>query len=247
MVGRGFFWVSLLSLMFVLSGCENSADNIFVFKSTVKVTYDGRPIAAETILRKKVYYKADVFGEATVIELGGGKRAYLLLADRARAKGGSGPQINRRAVYWAFRSYINPENKRLSAKERDLRMRAIPIGMSAQYFYKTAIRPPNSVYNYPLVVAFKDETDPASVFLVETEKPIILFGKKFDFEGMFIERMAPDTPLTDKLVKVLPWVDLNHEHWRGKLAVLDQKSKMRPMSEATFGSKIPIIAFERRK
>lgn len=240
----------ILGLALTLSGCGSSSDNIFVFKSTVKVTYDGKLIDAETILRKKVDYRADVFGEATIIELGGGKRAYLLLVDRAMVKKkGHGSQINRQAVRWAFRAYIdiNRNFKPLSSKEINSRMRTIPIGVSAQYIYKPTGRALKNMYNYPLVVAFKDETDPASVFLIETERPTILFGKKFNFEGMFIERMAPDTPLTDKLAQILPWVDVNHEHWRGKYWFLEQPEIGGLDSKATFGSKIPINALERRK
>ncbi|PHR61135.1 MAG: hypothetical protein COA43_03930 [Robiginitomaculum sp.] len=83
------------------------------------------------------------------------------------------------------------------------------------------------------------------MFLIETEKPTTVFGRRFVFDGMYIERMARDTPLTQTIKQYLPWVDPKHVHWEGAvwntLNHTSDNNKLR--SEMTLAEKISRHAF----
>ena len=203
--------VVMTALLFVGCGIfEDQKD--FTIKSTITATYDGKPIKGSAVLFQRLESSSRNYtrGEATVLELGNGKRAYLLLVDRDIT------HVYSRAIYnaygpekWNFSKPVPP-----GTVENIL---AIPAGRRAVYDYKHwANRAGARYYGHPLLVAFEDEFDPTSVFLVETERPTNLFGKRFVFNEWSIERMANNTPLTKIIEDYLPWANRKHSYWAGK-------------------------------
>ena len=146
-----------------------------------------------------------------MIELGGGRRAYHLLVDD------DFKHVYTTAIAIAFRGYPNrcmgwPDD----VVEKRL---ATPVGTVAEYdpIGEWAFRRQNCNSNaprrgIPLIIAFRDESDPSTAFKIDVEGPTTVFGKRFVFDRWEIERLETGTPLTDAIRGVLPWAD-PHTLW----------------------------------
>ncbi len=62
--------------------------------------------------------------------------------------------------------------------------------------------------SFPRIAAFRDEADPTSVYEVDPEDLAKTHGADARFEGLFIEIVDPETPLTNKIEQRLSWLDL---------------------------------------
>lgn len=205
-----YCFVIVLSIT-LLTSCSVAKSKDFVFHATVMATYGGRPIEGSAVLRQPMFRSPQGYtrGEAVILELGNGKRAYMLLMERQNLS-----RMYFGTVIEALNPIINPDDKPIGTKEKIARVLDAPVGTRSEWkFRKAKPNPHLQYYGYPLVVAFKNEADPASIFLVETEKPTQLFGKRFDFRTIHVERVASNTPLTNKLVEILPWVSPKHPYW----------------------------------
>jgi len=207
-ISLGLIMLSVL----LLAGCGGVDEKNFTIKSTITATYDGKAVQGSAILFQRLENNSRILtrGEATVLELGNGKRAYLLLVDR------NFKLIYPRVIYnafgppkWNYRKAVPP-----GTIESIL---ATPAGTYAIYDYKHwANRAGSRYYGHPLLVAFGDESDPTSIFLIETEEATQLFGQQFVFGEWSIERMANSTPLTKSIEGYLPWVNRKYSYWVGK-------------------------------
>jgi len=209
-----FFSLTLMVMAALLmTGCGVVADKKdFTIRSTITASYDGKPIEGSAVLFQRLENSSRNYtrGEATVLELGNEKRAYLLLVDR------NVKHVYSRAIYTAYGPEKREPKKAVPQSEIDKTF-ATPVGTLAAYNYKEWANRAGKRYNaHPLLIAFKDETDPTSVFIVETEKPTVLFGKRLVFNEWSIERVANNTPLTKKVENYLPWANRNHPYWAGK-------------------------------
>lgn len=216
----------IAALLFVGCGIfEDQKD--FTIRSTITATYDGKPIEGSAVLFQRLENSSRNYtrGEATVLDLGNGKRAYLLLVDR------NFTHVYSRAIYnafgpakWDYRKPVPP-----GTIENTL---AIPAGTRAVYDYRHwANRAGFRYYGHPLLVAFEDESDPTSVFLVETENPTTLFGKRFVFGEWSIERVANNTPQTKSIENYLPWANRSHPYWAGKSIQLVSSPRGAPLNK----------------
>ena len=163
-------------------------------------------------------------GEATILNLGNGRRAYQLMLDQDKQ------WVYPLAVNFVFggRDYTNPNVPYRTNEEEDIQKRAkiqaTEVGKRAEWNFRglhnvrqKVFRKKNPVMiGFPLVVAFKNERDPLSVFQVETETPTKLFGRSFEYQKWEIERLADGAPLSDGIAKFLPWTKPEHSYWQGR-------------------------------
>ena len=61
----------------------------------------------------------------------------------------------------------------------------------------------------PLIAAFRDESDPASVYEVDPENMAATHGSGARLIGVSIEIVDPETPITSEITKRLLWLDLD--------------------------------------
>jgi len=210
------FYCIMLGLLclVLLTACGVAKPNEdFYVRVTVEATYDGRVVSGSSVI-KQPYYKyapsGGVHGEAVSIDLGGGKRVYMTLGHRQFGR------MYASAIAIAFRHIYNPPLKKQPLEEKGKALLEVPYGTKVQWHYKWTKKRPDvrgKYYLYPLLVAFENMDDPASVFLVETERRQRVFGKAFEFKAIYLERVSPDTPLTRKIRNELPWTDRDHLHW----------------------------------
>lgn len=234
--------MAITALLFV--GCGQSlVPKSRIFSSTVKATYGGRPVEGTAILRQPLLNSSQGYtrGEATVIDLGDDKRVYMLLVDRGglsrlyidvlgntfftEEEYAKWPEGTKGHDIWASLSYHEPKLYR----HRDTHL-------------AKSLR--EKFYAYPLLVAFKDESDPTSIFVVDTEKTTRLFGKLFKFDGLYVAKVPDDTPLTKSITNYLPWVSMRHAYWSDKAFYrLEPSERGTLATEATFAQKITRNSF----
>ena len=208
--------LSLLSLI-VLTACSGGKPSKdFYVRVTVEATYNGRPVSGSGVILQSFVSsgpRAYTQGEAVAIELGGGKKIYMPLADRGGQK-----RVYVAAISKTFQYIYSPDGKRLPREEKLKRLFEIPYGTKAKWPYKWEKKQPDvrgKYTNYPLLVGFSDEEVPCSNFIVETERADRVFGGTFKFKGVTLERVPPDTPLTTGLIENLPWLEGSHPVWAG--------------------------------
>ena len=163
-------------------------------------------------------------GEATILNLGNGRRAYQLMIDKNKQR------VYPLAINFVFRGrdYTDPNIPYSISKEEDIQQRAViqatEVGKRAEWDFRGLHKIREKEFGkkdlpaigFPLVVAFKNERDPLSVFQVETETPTKLFGRSFEYQKWEIERLADGAPLSDEIAKFLPWTKPEHSYWQGR-------------------------------
>ena len=237
----------LIVMSICLNGCISETDRKskeFYFKSIVTATYDGRVITGEAVNYQymKYSYPNMTEGEAVILELGGGKRAYLVMT-----QAGSYSNLYIYAINTAFNPYEQGDSNTIYPKDTYERVLATPVGTRAKYNYRVSKPSYAPGKGYPLLIAFKNEADPTTAFIVETESPTTLFGRPFVFKGWELERVASDVPLTDQIDKYLPWVNASHPYWEGKAYNSLEQSGRTLRTEQTTAMKLSRIDFKRLK
>ena len=241
---RSLYVILMVIATLLLVGCwQSSKPKYRIFSSTVKATYGGKAVEGTAILRQPLLNSSRGYtrGEATVIDLGNNKRAYMLLVDR----GG----LSRLYLNVLGNTFFNDEEYAKWPEGTD----GYDIWASLSY-YDPRLYPHRDThlakslrakfYAYPLLVAFENESDPTSIFLVDTEKPTRLFGKTFKFEGLYIAKVPDDTPLTNKIIEYLPWVSMRHVYWRDRaFSSLGYADMETLATEATLSQKVNRNAF----
>ena len=194
---------------FVMSGCSAGHDRDFYVRVTVEATYNGRPVSGSSVILQPWFHSAPrgyTQGEAVSIDLGGGKKVYMVHVSRQYRR------LYAPAIWRGFHHIHNPEGKKRPREEEEKALLGIPYGTKVQWHYNKVVKG-RGRGEYPLLVGFKDVNNPGSVFMVETESPARIFGGTFRLKGIYFERVPPDTPLTSKLYDELPWTDRNNSHW----------------------------------
>jgi len=207
----GLVWVWICALF--LAGCGGSQDSKnFHLRVTVEGTYNGAPVSGSAVVMQPLILmppEGNTVGEAISIDLGNDKYVYLTLGGREQLR-----RIFYPAVLESFEPITNPKKQKMKSDKKKAALLKLPIGTKAQWQYKRNRPASLGEYAfYPLVVGFKDQSNPASAFLVDTEGPTKLFGKTFEFDGINLERVSFKTPLTRTLHMQLPWVDPAHKYW----------------------------------
>lgn len=176
---------------------------------TAKATYGGKAVEGSAVYARKIALgrAGAPRGEAIVIELGKNRRVYMIILDR-RYKNYHGGIMNA-----SWEPIFNPSNRKISFESYAGSIRGLPVGTERKYDYHKASRPHLEMEGYPMLVAFRDESKPESVFFVDTEEPQILFKRKFKFEEISIKKVSNDTPVTNEILNYLPWLKPGHDLW----------------------------------
>ena len=246
-VRRCAVWMLALIGALCLSACglaSSSSEQDFTIRSTVTATYGGKPVEGSAVVFQRLVWESRNYtrGEAPVIHLGNGKRAYLVMLDDTYGNLYIG------AIQTAFNPYPRPCRGRWP-EDAGERIRTTPVGTVLEYNFREKKRAINAcddlapVAGLPLVIAFTDESDPTTAFKVDTDGPTQLFGKTFVFGDWTIERLPLDTPLTEEIVQYLPWADETHEYWRGRGLRLEEPQG-RLASEAPITRKLDRLSFK---
>lgn len=233
-------WVCLCFLL----GCKPAGgDDAFYVKLTVNALYDNEPIQGEVVLYQKIQESRGprglTRGEGLVLDLTPEKRVYFALVDR-----GTRGYFFESAMLQAFQPVYSeyfPEKDNLTIWNR---LSYIPVGTQVQWIYQNHTRPGagHPYFNVPLVFGFEDEADPTTVFQVETEAPETVFGKPFALTSLYFERMPEGTELTQRILKILPWIDQRHPYWRtGEQA--DRGGRVLKPGLKGFGRRLDVIDF----
>lgn len=174
-------FISIVILAIGLNSCaQKSTYDTIVIQSKVVAIYDGKVIEGASIISQPLTLSSEIYtrGEATILELGNGRRAYLLLVKGDYYNPYYGTILN------AFMPSYNPNRERIKSKEVFKRYRKIPYGVDHLFDYqKTGLPKRNKYIGRPVLVAFNDESNPASIFSIDVDKSTKLFGKRFDFGG----------------------------------------------------------------
>jgi len=212
------------------SGCLPASSKYYDYPFYLRnyVTYksgDQRRTATSDVFQR---YTSDsrnpAYGEATVLNLGNGRRAYQLMLDLRNQ------WVYPLMVNFVFggRDYTNPKISYSVNEEEAIQKRAIiqdtEIGQRSEWDFRGLHKVRQKEFRkkdpvaigFPLVVAFKNERDPLSIFNVETETPTKLFGRSFEYLKWEIERLADGAPLSDKVAKFLPWTEPGNSYWQGR-------------------------------
>lgn len=208
--GRGALAKALV-VAFVLSGCAGEAATIR-YRMTAKVLVAGKIYQGSAVQQVRwtatphslTGFGSSVtrMGEAVVIDVGEGRSAvYVLLNNR------SGSAVT---PYVAARCFgIEGDPKRSWAERVD----AVPVGR------RCTLSPGANADIMPLVVAFKDESVPKSIFELTPQGYRNAFGVDASFGELVLERVDPKTPIEKGIDKRLPW--LNQIPFDGLVRVLD--------------------------
>jgi len=237
----------------ILTACKPAGgDDAFYVKLTVNALYDNEPIKGEVILYQKIQESRGpsglTRGEGLVLDLTPEKRVYFALVAR-----GTKSYFIESAMLDAFKPVYTqyfPDKDNLTIWDR---LTYIPVGTRVQWVYQNHTRP-GAGYphrNVPLVFAFHDEADPATVFQVETEEPETVFGQPFELTSLYFERMPEGTKLTQRMLEVLPWIDQRHPIWqteeRAKQGGRALKPGLGEWKDAVFGQLLDVGDFYRPK
>lgn len=208
--GRGA-WATLVATGVVLSGCGGETATIrYRMIATVlvagKVYQDSavQQVSWTATPHSLTGFGSSVtrMGEAVVIDVGEGRSAvYVLLNNR------SGSAVT---PYVAARCFgIEGDPKRSWAERVD----AVPVGR------RCTLSPGANADIMPLVVAFKDESVPKSIFELTPQGYHDAFGVDARFGGLVLERVDAKTPIDKGIDQRLPW--LNQIPFDGLVRVLD--------------------------
>jgi hypothetical protein len=202
----------LLLILPALAGCGNESATIR-YRATAKVVVDGRLYEGSAVRETSftdtphsltgfgMAVKDD--GEAVAVDVGPGRNAvYILLNDRSGSK---------EFPFIALRCFkVDSAND----PEWITALRNIPLQQ------KCALTPSGLDRIMPLVVAFRDEAVPKSIFEVTPESFREAFGVEARFVELELEHVNDGTALDSGIDKRLPW--LNQIPFDGtKVRVLD--------------------------
>ena len=208
-----------LLLLIVLTACGvGKPSKDFYVRVTVDATYNGKAVGGSSVIKQTLINSAprgNTRGEAVSMNLGNGKHIFMPMVQRS----GMG-NVYIGAIMKSFGQAANPERKRIEWEVyRDLILK-LPYGTKVQWDYKWKKKQPDvrgKYTGYPLFVGFKNMKKPETVFLVETEMATRVYGERFKLNAIYLEKVSPDTPLTNSIVQLLPWADSEHEYWKRRL------------------------------
>ncbi|KPB01679.1 hypothetical protein [Ahrensia marina] len=190
--------VALALTTLLLAGCGNESATIR-YRATAEVVIDGE-VRSGSAVREATYSDtpnsltgfgmsiADR-GEAIIVDIGDGHGVYILRNDRS----GSGSRLAG-TMRLCFGVDIG------DAGWTD-GFDALPVGQTCR------IQPNEMSGIMPLIVAFRSETVPKSIFEVTPKTLKSVFGVEGRFQGMTFEKVSRKTPLTKAVDARLPWLD----------------------------------------
>lgn len=194
-------FLRLLPALFLpaLSGCGGESEDIR-YRATAGVVVDGKLYEGSVVRETRftstpnslIGFQASVKdrGEAVRVDVGPSRGAvYLLLKDRGG--GGEFPLI----VWECFK--IDTENDPNWIEE----LRDVPLGK------KCTLTPGAMGSIMPLVVAFRDESMPKSIFEVTPDNFRGAFGVGARFSQLTLERVSDGVPIDKGIDKHLPWLN----------------------------------------
>ncbi|MCP4096561.1 MAG: hypothetical protein GY748_10005 [Planctomycetaceae bacterium] len=239
-------WLVLFVLMIGLFGCDSGPDRTATvrFKTIIALKVDGNTREFSSVMQVK-YTRitkslmgagggATLWGEAVVIDLGRRGKAYMLVSTRSH-------NGNFSSSYHTAISQSFGINKSLgSLKQKDI-----------EAYRNLTGRVPminNDLYNnrpktkYPMIVAFKDENDPASLFVVDLKDMSPAFGRGVKFENVYLE-ITDEEITTGEVFKHLPWLKKKYKAGFETEPARTQTSKRIPRSERPIKWRINYNAF----
>lgn len=205
------FISTILIILIVLAGCSPSSSDSkdFYLNVTVKGTYNGKPVEGTSVIYQRIVVSqsSHTRGEAVRVDLGNGNSVYLSLLDRNLKR------FYIQAIFKTFGPYTHGMKARDLPENTEALVAETPMGTQKKFEYTQWKFKGSPHKGYPLLLAFKDKNDPSSVFMVDTERPVQIFGGTFKFEGIYLERIARPKVVSFTLEEGLPWVNPNHQHW----------------------------------
>lgn len=232
---------AILAVLLFGCGGTTSGNKDFRYKLTVKALYNGKTVEGSAIYKRRLSRSRTAYpiGEAVIIDLGNNKRVYLPMVDRMYRN------YHKAIFRAALEPTFNPEGTSTDYSAYANKLMALPVGTLREYEYHGMRGQSHTpLTGFPMMVMFKNESDPASVILVDTEKPQNLFGGKFEFKSLEIEIVSKNTPVTNKILEFLPWLDEKHEYWRKQREDGYVGQSLQPIkadlsaSDATFAQKL---------
>jgi hypothetical protein len=210
-VRRGRAFSLTLCAALVLAGCSGESATVR-YKATAQFAVAGELHEASVVRETQYTYTPNSLtafqaavkdlGEGVVVDAGEGRNAiYVLLNHR------TGDKVFPFIVTRCFG--VETE----SDPEWPAALKSIPIGKQC------ALNAESLGNSMPLVVAFRDEMEPKSIFEVTRESYRDTFGVEAGFIELSLERVDDRTPLTSGIDKRLPW--LNRIPFDGRVRVLD--------------------------
>ena len=179
-----------LLLLIVLTACGvGKPSKDFYVRVTVDATYNGKAVGGSSVIKQTLINSAprgNTRGEAVSMNLGNGKYIFMPMVQRS----GMG-NVYIGAIMKSFGQAANPERKRIEWEVyRDLILK-LPYGTKVQWDYKWKAKRPDvrgKYTGYPLLLGFKDLTDPCSNFLVETEGATRVLGGRFKLHAIYFRK-----------------------------------------------------------
>jgi len=192
--------VPLLALLAALAGCGNESATIR-YRATATMVIDGE-VREGSAVREATYtdtpnsltgfgMRIDDRGEAVMIDIGDGRATYFLRNDRS----GSGYRIPG-AMRLCFGVQIGDSGSGWTKAFDE-----IAVGQSC------TMKAEELKGLKPLLVAFRRESVPASIFEVTPKSLKGAFNVDGYFRDMSFERVPDNTPLTKVIDQRLPWLN----------------------------------------
>lgn len=194
-------FVPLLALAMALAGCGNESATIR-YRATAKMVIDGEVREGSAVREMTITetpnsltgfgLKVRDRGEAIIVDIGEGRSAvYFLRNDRS----GTGYRLS-----GTMQNCFGIESGS-SGSGWTKAFEEIPIGESC------IIKPEVVARTTPLIVAFRDESVPKSIFEVTPQSLKSVFNVDGYFSEMTFERVPDNTPLTKTIDQRLPWLN----------------------------------------
>ncbi len=192
-------WFGFLVVALILTGCGKNhypwTNKITVVVETPAGDMSGSSVISVIATGGGKRVAADgpnssskVTGEATVVDLGGGKILFALLKSNGNGFSGNAQHI---AEFAFCTSQQMSPGEACFAHLRDL-----PLGTATQ------LKPDN----YPMLVTFTDINDPNSVKLVDPENLAATFGEGYALKSISVE-ITDETESEGAVEKVLGWIE----------------------------------------
>lgn len=197
-----------------LTGCGSAPTHSYRFKLTVEVTtpaglrsgmsvYEVSAKSLNAILPDQADRTWSTKGEAVVVDLPGGQTLFALL--KTGAIHGDMASLSMEALDPAFNNDVVESARRISQGQ----------GISSPAIVERT--------NYPVLVRFKNISDPKSIQNVNSDDLAAIFGTGFAVKRIFVE--VSDAPVTAGIEKRLPSYgpETGFDKWYEKLSFSDPR------------------------
>jgi len=202
---RFVFWLGIIVMTLLVSGCSSSKSWSWKQKLTIEVETPDGLVTGFSISRVKSTYTSagpakggggEIVGEAVVVEVAQGKYLFVLMDDVTDgiAKRVFGDLLPKRVRGDPTKLVVKKRNDALSNLRES---RPVPPEL------------------YPMLVTFDDITDPTSVKLVDPDDLASSFGAGYKLKSILLE-ITDEKVTTGRIESVLGWLGEHPEPTLGR-------------------------------